>query len=248
MQADEPSTTQTSASHEWFTTTHWSMVRSAAAADSSEAQSSLATLCQGYWYPLYAFARRQGQSPEDAQDQVQGFFARLIEKSYLDRADPEKGRFRTFLLVAFKRYMANAWDYDNREKRGGGREVISLDGLNTEVRYRAEPVDEVSPEKVYEKQWALTLLRKVLDTMESEFSATGKVRIFQELKVFLNGEKGGTYAQVGARLGMSETSVKVTVHRLRQRYRELLRLEIANTVSSEEMIENEIRALFEALS
>lgn len=233
---------------EWFGTTQWSVVLSAGKQDSEQAQQALAKLCQSYWYPLYVFVRRQGQRPEDAQDLVQGFFAKVIEKNYIADAEREKGRFRSFLLLALKRYMANEWDHAHREKRGGGKEIISLDEQNTEMRYKAEPADQMSPEKAFERQWALTLLQQVLDRLSAEFSAPDRARIFEELKVFLNGEKGGSYAEVGARLGMSESAIKVTVHRLRVRYRELLKLEIADTVSSPEAIKDEINHLFTALS
>jgi len=197
---------------------------------------------------LYVFVRRQGQSAEDAQDLVQGFFAKAIEKNFVAAAEPEKGRFRSFLLLALKRFMANEWDRVHREKRGGGREIISLDEQNTELRYKAEPPDEMSPDKAFERQWALTLLQQVLDRLCAEFSTPGKTRLFEEVKVFLSGEKGGAYAEIGARLEMTESAIKVTVHRLRKRYRELLRLEIANTVDSLQAIDDEIRNLFAALS
>jgi RNA polymerase sigma factor (sigma-70 family) len=232
----------------WFDATHWSVVVSAGNPNSPGAQAALARLCQTYWYPLYVFVRRQGQSAENAQDLVQGFFAQAIEKNFVASAEREKGRFRSFLLISLRRYMVNEWKKANRDKRGGGHEFISLDEQNTEMRYRAEPADESSPEKAYERQWALTLLQQVLDRLSGEFTAPGKAEVFSELKVFLSGEKGGSYAEIGARLGMSEAAIKVSVHRLRQRYRELLRLEIANTVSSPEAIDDEIRNLFAALS
>ena len=163
-------------------------------------------------------------------------------------AEPEKGRSRSFLLLALKRYMANEWDHAHREKRGGGKEIISLDEQDTELRYKAEPADELSPEKAFERQWALTLLQLVLDRLNAEFSTPGKTRLFEELKVFISGEKGGAYAEIGAKLGMTESAIKVAVHRLRQRFRELLRLEIANTVDCPEAIDDEIRNLFAALS
>lgn len=239
---------QTAGSSEWFEATHWSIVVSAGKQESPQAQEALAKLCQTYWYPLYVFVRRQGQNSENAQDLVQGFFAKLIEKNYAADAEREKGRFRSFLLLALKRYMANEWDHAKRQKRGGGLEIISLDQQNTELRYRAEPADAISPERAYERQWALTLLQNVLDRLSREFSSPGKARLFEELKVFLNGEKGGSYAEVGSRLRMSESAIKVTVHRLRLRYRELLRLEIADTLNNPEAIEDEIRNLFAALS
>lgn len=233
----------------WFCTTHWTQVLRAAEPDSTEAYEALTRLCQTYWYPLYAFVRRQGHSPEDAQDLVQGFFARLLEKRFLKEADPEKGKFRSFLLIALRRFMANEWDRARRLKRGGGCEIISLDQPATEQRYATEPVDDRSPEKAYDRLWAMTLLEQVLDRLESEFAAAGKTTLFQELKHYLNGESGqSTYPQVADQLGMTVAAVKVAVHRLRQRYRELLRQEIAHTVDSPEAIDDEIRELFAAIS
>jgi len=231
-----------------FEATHWSVVLAAGHRQGPQSQAALAELCRTYWYPLYVFVRRQGTDPEDAQDLVQGFFAKLIEKNFLAAAEPEKGRFRSFLLLALKRYMTNEWDYAHRTKRGGGMEIVSLDGQDTELRYKAEAVGGISPGKAFERQWALTLLQQVLDRLSAEFSVAGKMTLFEELKVFLSGEKGGTYAEIGERLDIPETTIKVTVHRLRVRYRELLRLEIAKTVTSPEAIEDEIRDLFAALS
>ncbi|MCX6926354.1 MAG: sigma-70 family RNA polymerase sigma factor [Verrucomicrobia bacterium] len=248
MPQPDPNGTHAAGNSGWFDATHWTMVVSAGNPNSPDAQAALARLCQTYWHPLYVFVRRQGQSAENAQDLVQGFFAQAIEKNFVAGAKREKGRFRSFLLIALKRYMVNEWKKANRDKRGGGHEIISLDEQNTEMRYRAEPADESLPEKAYERQWALTLLQQVLDRLSAEFTALGKAEVFEELKVFLSGEKGGSYAEIGARLGMSEAAIKVTVHRLRQRYREVLRLEIANTVSSPEAIDDEVRSLFAALS
>jgi len=233
---------------ECFATTHWSVVLQAGEQASPKADAALARLCQIYWYPLYVFVRRQGQNSEDAQDLVQGFFARVLEKNYLKDADPAKGKFRSFLLIALKRFMAKEWDRANRLKRGRGHQVISLDGENTEFRYRAEPADALTPEKAFERQWALTLLDQVLGRLEAESAAAGKTELFNELKTLLSGEKGGSsYAEIGAKCGMSEGAIKVTVHRLRQRYRELLRLEIADTVGSPEEIDEEMLHLFAAL-
>ena len=229
----------------WFWTTHWSQVLLAAQTNSTQAHEALTRLCRAYWYPLYVFIRRQGRNPEDAQDLVQGFFAQLLQKRFLKDADPDKGRFRSFLLIALRRYMANEWDRENRLKRGGGCEIVSLDDESTEARYQAEPVDEMSPEKAYERQWAVTLLKQVLARLEADFAAGGKGRLFEELKRHLSGEGGETpYAVIAARLNMTEGAVKVAVHRIRQRYRELLREEIAHTVANEADIDQEIRELF----
>ena len=215
---------------------------------SAQAQDALAQLCQTYWYPLYVFIRRQGHTPEDAEDLVQGFFAKMIEKNFVSSADREKGRFRSFLLLALKRYVANEWERASRQKRGGANEIISLDTKNTEIRYQAESVDDQSPEKAFDRQWALTLLERVLHRLCAEFASSEKLALFEELKVFLSQEKGAAYAEIASRFGMTESAVKVRVHRLRRRYRELLRLEIAHTVSSPEAVDDEIRELFAALN
>ncbi len=232
-----------------FTTTHWSVVLSAGQARSADAEAALERLCRTYWYPLYAFVRRQGQSPEDAQDLVQGFFAKVLEKNYLGAADPQKGRFRSFLLLALKRFMANEWDRARRQKRGGGREVISLDAEDTEVRYRSGPLDELSPERVYDREWARTLLEQVLDQLEAEWLQAGNARIFNEVKVFLTGEKSERpYAEIARELGVTDGTLRGTVFRLRQRYREVLRRQIADTLETPDAVEDEIRQLFAALS
>jgi len=193
----EPDKTQAAEADGWFHTTHWSVVLSAVQLKSAQAQTALAKLCQTYWYPLYVFVRREGHKPEDSQDLVQGFFAKAIEQNFVGAAEPEKGRFRSFLLLALKRYMANEWDHAHREKRGGVIEIISLDQHDSEMRYQAQPVDEMSLGKAFERQWALTLLHLVLDRVRKEFTASGRTGIFEELKVFLNGERGGSYAEIG---------------------------------------------------
>ena len=185
--------------------------------DDPRARTALERLCQTYWYPLYVLVRRQGRNVADAEDLVQGFFAKFIEKNYVATIAREKGRFRSFLLLAFTRYAANEWDRGRREKRGGGREMVSLDAHDTGLRFSREPADEMSPERAYDRRWALTLIEQVLNGLEVEFGRSGKEKVFAELKVFLTGERGASYAEVGARLGMSEGAVKVAVHRFRQR-------------------------------
>jgi len=232
-----------------FPPTHWSAVLSAGQPGSSEAAAALARLCQMYWYPLYVFVRRQGHNSNDAQDLVQGFFAQVLEKNYIGDADPAKGRFRSFLLLALKRFMANESDRSHRQKRGGGHEIISLDEEKTESRYRAEPADEMSPEKAFDRRWAMTMLQQVMARLEAEFADSDRACLFAELKVFLGGEeRANSYAEIAQRLRTTEGTVKVTVHRLRQRYRELLRLEIASTVDGPEAIDDKICELFAALS
>jgi RNA polymerase sigma-70 factor (ECF subfamily) len=232
-----------------FATTHWSTVLAAADAQSERASAALASLCRTYWYPVYVYVRRAGRSREDAQDLTQEFFARVLQKRYLDAADPEKGRFRSFLLVVLKGFLANEWDRANRQKRGGGCEILSLDADTTEERYRAEPADDATPERAFERRWATTLLEQVLDRLEKELVNAGKGEFMAALKPFLIGEQErNAYEQVALRLGMTEGAIRVAVHRLRQRYRELLRFEIAQTVSRPEEIDGEIRHLFAAVS
>lgn len=247
MRDDELDLTPSPRGRAWFETTHWSVVTSACDPDDPLAREALERLCQTYWHPLYVFVRRQGRSAADAEDLVQGFFAKFIEKNYLVGIDPEKGRFRSFLLLMYKRYAANEWDHGQRERRGGGRSILSWDQHDTEQRYLLEPVDDLSPERAYDRHWALTVLDQVLKQLGAEFRISGKQSIFREFKVFLSGEKGSTYAEVGARLGLSEGAVKVGVHRFRQRYRELLRAEIANTVKEPGNVDDELRELLAAL-
>ena len=232
-----------------FTTTNWTVVLSAGQVGSLESEAALSALCQTYWYPLYVFARRYGQSAEDAQDLVQGFFAKLLEKNYLKVADPEKGRFRSFLLSAFKRFMANEHHRAQCKKRGGQQTIVSLSGPETETRYRAEPADDMTPEKAFERRWAITLLNQVLMRLEAEFAESGKAQMFAELKIFLTGEKSEIPAtELSRRLGLSEGALRTAVYRLRKRYRELLRQEIGRTVERAEEIDEEIRQLFATVS
>lgn len=233
---------------EWFVTTHWSVVQ-AVGENSSKAQAALEQLCRAYWYPLYAFVRRLGHGPHDAEDLVQGFFAACLEKNYLGAADRRKGRFRSFLLLALKRFMANEWDRQRTRKRGGDQTVISLDSLDAEQRYALEPADRLSADKLFERRWALTLLDKVLARLAAEQAATGHAATFAHLKEFLTSQGRGTpYAELAERLGLSEGALKVAIHRLRKRYRDLLEEEIAHTVATPEEIAEERRHLLAALS
>ncbi len=247
--ADQTTTTSTAANDAWFKTTHWSAVLQANDRHSPQSDAALAALCQTYWYPLYVFVRRQGHSPEDAQDLVQGFFVQVFEKKYFKSADPEKGKFRSFLLTGLKRFMANEWDRARCQKRGGGQKLISLDDKKTESRYLSEPKDEMTPEKAFERRWAMTLLAQVLTLLKAECYADGKGQLFDELEVFLSGENDdNSYSEAGNKLGLSAEALRMSVFRLRKRFRELLRREIANTVDSPAAIEDEIRHLFAALS
>ena len=238
-----------SSRHQWFLTTHWSVVLAAGRGDSTRARDALETLCRAYWYPLYAFVRRSGHGPHDAEDLVQAFFAQCLEKNYLGAADQAKGRFRSFLLVTLKRFLANEWDKARTRKRGGATPPISLDALTAEQRYALEPAEPLSADRLFERRWALTLLESVLARLRAEQVAAGRTEAFDLLKDSLIG--GGhetSYAELAARLGTSEGAVKVAVHRLRRRYRELLEAEIANTVGSPEEVAEERRYLLSVLS
>jgi RNA polymerase sigma factor (sigma-70 family) len=232
-----------------FLTTHWSVVLSARKQDSPQSAAALETLCRTYWYPLYAYVRRHGHSPPDAQDLTQGFFARLLEKDYLKAAAREKGRFRTFLIVALKRFLANEWDRLRSQKRGGGQPLLSLDTELAEQRYRVEPVEGATADRIFERRWALTLLDRTMKRLRDEFSAAGKSGEFDRLKVCLTAERGEiSYSEIAAALGMSEGTARVAVHRLRKRFREVFREEIAHTVSTPEEIEEEVRYLMGVLA
>jgi RNA polymerase sigma-70 factor (ECF subfamily) len=227
-----------------FATTHWSVVLAAGHASSPGAREALEKLCRAYWYPLYTFVRRQGHSPEDAQDVTQEFFARFLEKEYFGWADPARGRFRSFLLASLKNFLAEQHRQAGRLKRGGGKTLVSWDAASVEERYVAEPKDEATPESIYEKRWALTLLENVLSRLGEVLTSAGKQRVFAGLKNHLWGEQGGeSYAVIAARLEMTEGALKVAAHRLRQRYRELLREEVAHTVARPEEIDDELRYL-----
>ena len=232
-----------------FRTTHWSAVLAARDKTSSQADHALAELCQTYWYPLYAYIRRRGNCPAEAEDLTQGFFARLLEKDYIADVTPGTGRFRSFLLASLKHFLANEWDRAQTQKRGGGKAIFSLDTDDPEARYRAEPVEHITPETLFEQRWALTVLQSVLVRLREEFVATEKTELFDELKVFLSADQpGATYAEIAARSGLKEGAIKVAVHRLRRRYGELLRTEISHTVSDPCEVEDEVRHLISVLS
>ncbi len=233
-----------------FATTHWSMVVSAGGSHSSQSRRALATLCENYWFPLYAFVRRAGHSAEDAQDLTQEFFVRLLAKNYLAVADRQRGRFRSFLLGAMKHFLAKQRRRQSAQKRGGHRPVLSLDFHGGEDRYGLiEPADNLTPERLYERRWAMTLLDLVLGRLREEFRTAGKLELFDSLKQFLAGGTAmPTYLDVGEELGISEGAVKVAVHRLRRRYRKLLKEEIARTIDGPETLEDELRELMAALS
>lgn len=214
---------------------------------SPQAEQALAELCRIYWYPLYAYVRRCGHDAHAAEDLTQEFFARLLARNYLQSAERSKGKFRSFLLACLKHFLADDWDRSRARKRGGGQTPISLDAEHAETRYRRELTDDLTPDKLFDRQWALTLLDHVLGRLREEFEADGKTKQFDDLKVFLTAGKGAiSYEEAGRKLGASEGAAKVAVHRMRKRYRELLRHEIAQTVIDPRQIEEEIRALFAA--
>ncbi len=232
-----------------FVTTHWSVVLTAGRSDTVCAQVALEKLCRAYWFPLYAYVRRLGHSVEDAQDLTQEFFARVLEHHWLARADQAKGRFRTFLLTAMERFLANEWDKVRALKRGGGHRDLPIQLDTAETRYGVEPADTRTPEQAFEYRWALTLLDEVVGQLEEEYRGRAQADLFASLKPCLVGERAAQpYAELAAGLGIEEGTVKVAVHRLRQRYRELLRAEIANTVASSSEVDAEMRHLFNVLA
>jgi len=247
MAADEDKPERLPGRGDRFATTHWSMVVSAGRSRSPEASRALATLCENYWFPLYAFVRRSGHTAEDAQDLTQEFFARLLAQRFLAKADRQKGKFRSFLLGTLKHFLADQWDRVRAQKRGGGQTVISFDSLDAEARYRLEPASDLTPERMFEKQWALSLLDHVLSRLHAEMAAAGKSALFEAVKDTLTGVRSITYAAIGAELGMTEGAVKVAAHRMRRRYRALLQEEIAQTVASSDEIGDEIRYLLSCL-
>lgn len=233
----------------WFATTHWSVVLAAGRKSSPNSDRALAELCQTYWYPLYAYARRQGKTKEDAEDLVQAFFARFLEKNYLEGLAAERGKFRAFLLAALKHFLANAWDKSQRQKRGGGVEHLSLNWQDADDRFHLDPPDPTNPEKQFDREWALALLDRVIARLADECSRDGKADLFARAKTFLTaGSAAIPYADAARDLGVEEGALRVAVHRLRKRYRELLRSEIAETLADPAMVEEELRSLRAALA
>jgi RNA polymerase sigma factor (sigma-70 family) len=231
-----------------FATTHWSVVMAAGRPKSASYQQALETLCKTYWFPLYAYLRRHGYESHKAEDYTQAFFAGLLAKHGLRLADPKRGKFRSFLLASLKHFLSNERARARAKKRGGGRKVLSLDLQNAESQYALEPRDELSPEKIFERSWALTVLDRTMARLQAEAISTNKQKLFDHLKVYLTAEKSSVpYRDVAAELDITEGAVRVAIHRLRRRYRELLRDEIAQTVISDDQIDEEIRDLFAAL-
>lgn len=234
----------------WFATTHWSLVVSAGrSSDPDKARAAIQSLCESYWQPLYSYVRRRGYSPDDAQDLTQEFFARLLENNRFARADQNCGKFRSFLLGSLKNFLSDEWDKSHALKRGGGQVTCSLTRDAGERTYELEPVNNVTPEQLFERRWALTLLNNVMQKLKAEHEQVGKAELFDALSPCLVGERTAQpYAELAQELHLSEGAIKSVVHRLRTRYRELLRHEIANTVASPGEIEEELNYLVTVLS
>jgi RNA polymerase sigma-70 factor (ECF subfamily) len=231
-----------------FASTHWSLIVLARGRSSPQADEALAALCQAYWYPLYVYIRRRVGSADRAEELTQEFFARLLEKDFLGSVDRARGRFRAFLLACCNHFLSNERDLERAQKRGGGRPVLSLDFPSADQRYRHEPADTLTPERLFDRRWALLLLNATLDRLRLEFDEAGKGKLYEYLKGAILGEPVAlSYAQIGAELNMSEAAVKKAAQRLKRRYRELLRAEIAATVDGPGGVDEEIRDLFTAL-
>ena len=230
-----------------FPTTRWSLVVAAGDPRRKDATSALVSLCENYWYPLYAYLRRRGFQADPAQDLTQEFFIRMLEGRYLDRADPEKGRFRSFLLSSLKFFVADEGDRQRARKRGGGQ-LVSLEFSSGEERYQREPAHDETPERIFERRWALSMLDRVVERLRGEFVEHGRPEHFERLKVFLLGPSDAPYAALAREMNTSEGALKVAIHRLRKRYRELFRHEIADTVADPAEVESELRFLAAVLT
>ena len=232
-----------------FATTHWSVVLQAGQPGAPGYQQALETLCRGYWFPLYAYLRRHGYDSHQAEDYTQAFFCRVLEKQVLRSADSKRGRFRSFLLATLKNFLADERDRARAQKRGGGRKLLSIDFNEAENQYALEPADRLSPEKLFDKSWALTVLERTMACLKTELAGKNKKELFDHLKIYLTAEKGSIpYRDTAAELNMTEAAVRTAVHRLRRHYRKSLRDEIAQTVASEDQIDEEIDDLFAALT
>ncbi len=232
----------------FFRTTRWSVVARAGESGDADSAEALEQLCRTYWYPVYCFVRRYGHSPDEAEDLVQGFFAKLLEKNYLAQADRDRGKFRTFLLASVKHYLTNEKDRAEAKKRGGGVEIIPLEGEIAEEKFSREPSTNETPELLFEKRWADALLETSLVRLRSELDGGGKVRRFDHLKPFLMRQKDASYREAAEKLGLSESAVKSAIHRMRERFQTIFREEIAHTVATPQEIDAEIRYFFEILA
>ncbi len=248
MNEGEPSSSEETPRADIFVTTRWTVVLQAGRKSSPHSDRALADLCQQYWYPLYAYVRRRCASREDAEDLTQAFFAKFLEKNYLEGLSAERGKFRAFLLAALKHFLANEWDKAGRQKRGGGVQHLSLDWQQADERFHFEPPDHATPDRLFDREWAFALLEQVIQRLQAECAAEGRAKLFAQAKGYLMvGEAVIPYAEAAAKLDMDEGAVRVAVHRLRKRYRELLREEIAQTVNEPAQVQEELRSLQAAL-
>ncbi len=229
--------------HNRFATTSWSIVLQAGGDSSPEQHQALESLCQSYWYPLYAFLRRR-HSRAEAEDITQAFFVDLLEHQRLEVVDRQRGRFRSFLLTALSNFRSNWFRHKNAQKRGGGRSIISIDFEGADRRYAVEPVENLTPERLFERSWAMTLLERAVSELEKQYAATGKQDVFQELRPWLNDQSDVAYAEVAEKLDMTAEAVRVAVHRMRRRCGDLVRQEIARTVANPDDVDDELRNLF----
>jgi RNA polymerase sigma-70 factor (ECF subfamily) len=231
-----------------FATTHWSVVLQAGRPDSPEAAQALDEVCRVYWYPLYAYARRQGFDVPTAQDLTQEFFARLLEKNYVGIADRKRGKFRWFLITAFKCFLANEWDRARAQKRGGGTGTLSLDQMTAEERYRNEPADTLTADQLYDWRWALDLIGRARQRLREEYSSAGKSERWIQLEPFLSsGPASNAYASIAEKLGLSEAAVRQEAHRFKKRFGLLLRQEVAQTVANPDEVAEELRYLIDVV-
>jgi RNA polymerase sigma factor (sigma-70 family) len=232
-----------------FATTHWTVVLAAGRQHTPQADVALEKLCRIYWFPLYAYVRRCGHSKEDAEDFTQAFFARFLVRNYLEGLSAERGRFRAFLLASLKHFLANEWDKSQRQKRGGHVPHLSLDWQTADTQFQITATAEPTPDKAFDREWAVALLAKVIERLRAECMAAGRGKHFAELKVFLTAGKGTlSHADAGKALGLEEAAVRVAVHRLRKRYRQLLRDEIAQTLAEPAQVDEEMQTLFGAFN
>ncbi|MCO5051906.1 MAG: sigma-70 family RNA polymerase sigma factor [Verrucomicrobiae bacterium] len=245
----ELSSQAANASSDIFATTHWTVVLAAGQQHTSQSDHALEELCRTYWFPLYAYVRRHGHVKADAEDLTQAFFARFLAKNYLAGLSAERGRFRAFLLAALKNFLVNEWKQAHRQKRGGGMTMLSLDWETADTQFQVVAQNELSPDQAFDREWALALLGQVIERLQAECETAGKGKLFEQLKMFLAAGKSETaQSEVAKALGMEEGAVRVAVHRLRKRYRELLRDEIAHTLSDPALVNEEMRALFGAFA
>ena len=231
-----------------FETTNWSVVLAAGAGSTPEARLALEQLCQTYWYPLYAFVRRRGKSESDARDSVQSFILLLLDRNDFATADPGRGKFRTFLLSALNNFLANEFDYQNAVKRGGRQTILAIDWNDAEARYQVEPATQDPPEKLFHRQWAMSILNTVLQTLKTEYESAGNSELYAALARYLIGDHPKmSHDAIAEQLNTTASSVKSSIHRMRKRFREVLRWQVAATVTSEDEVNDEIRDLFQAL-